>query len=120
MYYKETLPIKICNINNLSECLLCEISFNNQKCFIKSLYRAPSQSSDEFNIFLKELEVIIDNICTPGNSDLVIIIGDFNAKLSIWNLDDSDSTEGTEISAMTSSYGFTQIISEATPILPTS
>ena len=120
LYYKETLPIKICNINNLSECLLCEISFNNQKCFIISLYRSPSQSSNEFNIFLKELEVIIDNICTPGNSDLVIIIGDFNAKLSIWNLDDSDSTEGTEISAMTSSYGFTQIISEATHILPNS
>ena len=69
---------------------------------------------------MKELEIIIDDNCTPGNSDLVIIVGDFNAKLSIWKPDDPDNTEGIEISEMTSSYGLIQIISEATHILPNS
>ena len=99
---------------------MCEISYNNQKCFIVSLYRSPSQSANEFQVFLKELENIIESICTPGNCDLVIIVGDFNAKLSIWKSDDPDTVEGIEISAITSSYGLTQIISEATHILPNS
>ena len=77
IYYKEILPIKFLNVISLPECLLCEISYNNQKCFISSLYRSPSQSANEFQVFLKELESIIESICSPGNSDLVIIIGDF-------------------------------------------
>ena len=103
IYYKEILPIKVSNIINLQECLLCEISFNNQKCLIVSLYRSPSQSANEFQSFLKELEILIMSICTPGDSNLVIIVGDFNAKLSTWNPTDSDSIEGIELSAMTSS-----------------
>ena len=79
-YYRDFLPIRFINVVNLPECLLCEISFPNQKCFIVSLYRSPSQSSNEFQTFLSELETIIESICTPGNSDLVILIGDFNAK----------------------------------------
>ena len=97
-----------------------EISYNNQKFFIISLYRSPSQSANEFQVFLKELESIIESICSPGNSDLAIIIGDFNAKLSIWKPNDPDTVEGVEINSMTSSYGLTQIISEATHILPNS
>ena len=120
IYFKEILPIKVLNVINLPECLLCEISYENQKCFVVSLYRSPSQSTNEFQNFLKELEILIETICTPDNSNLVIIVGDFNAKLSIWNPTDPDSIEGIEISAMTSSYGLTQIISEATHILPNS
>ena len=93
IYYKEILPIKFLNIVNLPECLLCEISYEDQKCFIVSLYRSPSQSANEFQEFLKELEVIIESICTPGNSDHIIIIGDFNAKLSTWKSDDPDTAE---------------------------
>ena len=120
IYYKETLPIKFLNIINLPECLLCEISYNNQKCFLLSLYRSPSQSPNEFQNFLKEFEAVIASIFAPGNSDLIIIVGDFNAKSSLWKPDDTDTVEGIEISAMTSSYGLTQIICEATHILPNS
>ena len=120
VYYKEVMPIKFLNVINLPECLLFEISYNNQKCFIISLYRSPSQSANEFQVFLKELENIIESICSPGNSDLVIINGDSNAKLSIWKPDNPDTVEGIKINSMTSSYGLTQIIPVATHILPNS
>ena len=51
---------------------------------------------------------------------LILILGDFNARLSSWNLDDVDSFEGKKIGELTSSYGLTQIISEPTHILPSS
>ena len=117
IYYKETLPIKFLNISNLSECLICEVLYENKKCFIVSLYRSPSQSSNEFNVFMKEFENIIENLSTPGSSNLKLIIGDFNAKLSTWNSDDRDTPEGVQIEALTSSYRLTQILSEPTHIL---
>ena len=57
---------------------------------------------------------------TPGSSNLIFIIGDFNAKLSNWNFDDRDTPEGVEIEALPSSYGLSQILSELTHILPNS
>ena len=47
-------------------------------------------------------------------------MGDFNARLSSWNIDDVDSFEGKKIDELTSSYGLSQIISEPTHILPNS
>ena len=44
IYFKESLPITFFDVINLPECLLCEISYNNQKCCIISLYRSSSQS----------------------------------------------------------------------------
>ena len=59
---------------------------------------------------------------TIFNSDplLVLILGDFNAKLSSWRTDDSDTFEGISINDVTTSYGLTQMISEPTHILPNS
>mgnify|MGYP001793479390 CR=1 FL=1 len=99
---------------------MCEISYENKKCFIISLYRSPSQNADEFQNFLKELESILESISTVGNPNLIFVIGDFNAKLSAWKTDDPDTPEGLDISALTSSYGLTQIITEPTHILPNS
>ena len=120
IFYKDTLPIRFLNITNLTECLICEILYDHKKCFVVSLYRSPSQSPVEFDDFIAKFEGIIDYITTPGSPNLVFIIGDFNAKLSTWKHDDPDTEEGIEISAITSSYGLTQIITEATHILPNS
>ena len=69
---------------------------------------------------MSEFEIILNRIITPINPSFVIIVGDFNAKLSIWKKDDPDTREGVEIGALTSSFGLTQMISEATHILPNS
>ena len=120
IFYKETLPITFLNITNLTECLICEILFNQKKCFIVSLYRSPSQTDAEFDEFIEKFEKIIDYITTSDSPNLIFIIGDFNAKLSTWKHDDPDTEEGIEISTITSSYGLTQVISEPTHILPNS
>ena len=51
IYYRETLPVKIVQLNYLPECLVCEINYN-KKIFIVTLYRSPSQSTNEFDEFL--------------------------------------------------------------------
>ena len=62
IYYRETLPLKIIQINYLPECLVCEINYDNKKIFIVTLYRSPSQTTDEFDEFLRGFEGVIDNI----------------------------------------------------------
>jgi len=89
----------------------------NQRCIIVTLYRSPSQSSNEFDYFLLEFETLIDNIYNYDNNASIMILGDFNAKHSSWKPDDSDSDEGIRIDAITSSYGLSQLISDPTHIL---
>ena len=120
IYYKKSLAFNLLTLGNLTECLVCEITFNNKKCFVISIYRSPSQNVEEFAIFIHELEHIINTISIPGNPNPIIIIGDFNAKLSTWNPSDPDSQEGIELASMTSLYGLTQMITDPTHILPNS
>ena len=83
------------------------------------LYRSPSQSTDEFDDFLRGFEGIIDNInqCNPY---FTLITGDFNARCNRWWENDSNNTEGVSIDNLTSSYGLKQLIGEPTHILSTS
>ena len=53
IYYKESLPIKMLNINYLQECICSDLKIGSKLCAIVSLYRSPSQSADEFDNFLK-------------------------------------------------------------------
>ena len=95
IYYRETLPVKIVQLNYLPECLVCEINYN-KKIFIVTLYRSPSQSTDEFDEFLRGFEDVIDyiNQCNPY---FTLITGDFNARCNRWWENDSNNTEGVSI-----------------------
>ena len=117
IYHKKGLPIKVLNIQYLQECLVCEITFNAKKVFIVSLYRSPSQSSDEFSKFIVNLEKTINLIQSSG---ITLLLGDFNAKLKRWYSEHSDTNEGLEIESVVNLFGFTQLISEPTHILPSS
>ena len=58
IYFKESLSIRFLDVpSNLDECLLCELSYKNKKCFIATLYRSPSQSRERFEKFLSNFEV---------------------------------------------------------------
>ena len=83
IYYRETLPLKIIQINYLPECLVGEINHDNEKIFIVILYRSPSQTTDEFDEFLRGFQGVIDNInqCNPY---FTVITGDFNARCNRW------------------------------------
>ena len=81
IYYRETFPVNVVQINYLPECLVCEVNYKNKKIFIVTLYRYPSENIDEFDEFLRSFESAIDHInqCNPY---FVLITGDFNARSS--------------------------------------
>ena len=101
------------------ECLVCEVSYNNKKIFIVTLYWSPSQTDGEFDKFLCSFESIIDNI-NQSNSYFVLITGDFNAYSSSWWGNNTNNFEGISIENLTSSFGLKQLISEPTHLHPTS
>ena len=45
----------------------------------------------------------------------MVVLGNFNAKLSFGYINDITDIEGSKIDILTSSFGFHQIINEATP-----
>ena len=96
IYYWETLPVKIIQLNYLPESLVCEFNYNNKKIFIVTLYWSPSQSTDELDEFLRGFEDVIDyiNQCNPY---FTLITGDFNARCNRWWENDSNNTEGVSI-----------------------
>ena len=77
IYYKESLAVKLIDVNFLNESILYEVTFDKLKGYITVLYRSPSQNSSEFDNFLSEFENMINliNSCKP---DFTIIVGDFN------------------------------------------
>ena len=81
IYFKESLQLRLYNISYLNECICNEIMIpNNLRNFI-SLYRSPSQSSDEFENFVYNLDFMLEAL-THKNHFLTVIIWDFNAKFN--------------------------------------
>ena len=52
-------------------------------CNFIALYRSPSQSQNEFEIFTKNLEPNLDTI-SANNPFLIVFLGDVNAKSNLW------------------------------------
>ena len=95
-YYKESLSIKMLNINYLQKCICFYLKIGSKLCTIISLYRSPSQSADEFDNFLNKLNLTMESI-TQKNPFLTVVIGDFNARSSKWLTDDKTTQEGLKI-----------------------
>ena len=78
IYYKESLPIQMLNINYLQECICFNLKIGSKLCTIVPLYRSPSQSADECFNFLNKLNMNMESI-TQKNPFLTVVFGDFNA-----------------------------------------
>ena len=78
-YIRESLPARCISNTYLQECYILEISINNKKSYVVSLYRPPSQTPDEFDSFFNNLEKLIIDIYSC-KADFILMIGDFNAK----------------------------------------
>ena len=89
----------------------------DQRGYIAVVYRSPSQSCNEFEDFLLNLEKLINQVKQLKPS-FTIILGDFNARSSDWWQADITSPEGTHINSLISMYGFDQLMSDPTHILP--
>ena len=56
VYFKESLPVKCFSNSYLKECLILEVSINNERGYAVSLYRSLSQTSYEFDSFITNLK----------------------------------------------------------------
>ena len=115
IYYKESLPIKILNINYLQERSCFDQKIGSKLCTIVPLYRSPSQSAEEFENFLNKLNLTIESI-TPENPFLSVVVGDFNARSSKWWTDDKTTQEGIKIEKLLFQFSLSQVIDEPTYI----
>ena len=119
LYNKSFLPIKLIDVNYLNECISFELRIGGKVYKFLTLYRSPSQNRDEFETFLDNLELNFDHMADK-NPYLMVALGDFNAKSNSWYRNDSTDTEGLKIDILTSTFGFHQIINEATHIFTNS
>ena len=62
MYYKENLSLRIISTSYFDQCLLCEVTCQNEKGYIAVIYHSPSQSCSEFEDSLLNLEKLINQI----------------------------------------------------------
>ena len=118
-YYKNNLPQRVINIGYLNEYLTLELKVGDKICNFVVLYRSPSQSQEEFEIFSDNFEMILD-IQAQKNPFLMTTIGDFNAKSKNWYSQDKSSFEGRTIESIISQFGLYQLINEPTHLLENS
>ena len=107
-YVGESLPVHNFSNSYLSEYLTLEVTISNKKGYVITLYRSPSQTSDEFQSFISNFEKHFINT-TSCDPHFVILLGDFNAKsksCSVYNI----TTEGTVLENLTSLYEMKQMI----------
>ena len=88
-------------------------------CKVISLYRYPSQTQDESEKFIENLELNLESLC-QNNPVLIVLIGDLNAKWKNWHCYDKSSHEGNAIEYVTAQIGLQQVIKELTHISNTS
>ena len=88
---------------------------SNKLCNFISLYRSPSQSSDEFENFVYDFDLTLEAL-TQKNLFLTVIIGDFNAKFNKWCSTDKTTPERAKLDNLTSQYGLTRLLKEPTQI----
>ena len=118
IYYKNYLPLRIISVNYLSECINFEIMIGNKICNFITLYRSPSQNQDDFQAFIDNLEMNLETLAQ--RNPFLVVLGDFNGKSKHWCSQDSTNFEGITIENVTSQFGLSQIITEATHFLESS
>ena len=62
VYVKETLPVRCLPNSYFKECLILEVSINNKRGYVVLLYQSSSQTSDEFDSLITNLEKIVVDI----------------------------------------------------------
>ena len=69
------------------------------------------KTSNGFSSLTINLEKLVTNISSI-NPHFILMIGDFNAKLSNWSSNDTTTVEGAQLDYLTSLYCMKQVITE--------
>ena len=119
LYYRENLTLQLVDTPYIEQCILCEIHIQNTTGYVAVLFRSPSQSSNESEEFLVNFNKLLNQV-NMLKSSFTVILGDFNARSQSWWSDHIISFEGSRIDSLATSYGFHQLISDPTHLLPNS
>ena len=90
--YKNFLPLKVIGVRLLEECIAFDIIIRNRLCSFVALYRSPSQSQDDLATFSDKFVLTLD-LVSKKNPLLLVVLGDFNAKLSQRHDKDSSTSK---------------------------
>ena len=71
--YRNYLPLKVLNIQYLHECINFEIRIGGKLCRFVFLYRSPTQSQGDFELFQNKFELNIDTT-TAHNTFLTVVL----------------------------------------------
>ena len=105
VYHKSSLPFRIFTVKYLQESISFELRIGGKCSKFSFLYRFQSQKQDEFETFLKNIELTLDKI-HENNPFMTVVLGDFNAKSKTWCKADITSLEGSMTDTIASSYGW--------------
>ena len=109
IYYKESLSVKILNINYLQECICFDLEIGSKRCTIVSIYRSPSQSADEFESFLNKLNLTMESV-TQNNPFVTVAIGDFNTNWSKLWTDDKTTQKVLKAENFLAQFSLSEVI----------
>ena len=74
IYYKEPLHVQVKSLSYSKEGLLLEMSYNNKKMIVCVIYRCPSQNGYEFDTFLSNFLMLLNDINNGKPSLLVVTL----------------------------------------------
>ena len=92
IYYKNFLALKVTGVRLLEECIAFDLIISKELCSFVALYRSPSRSQDSFATFSVNFKMTLD-LVSKKNAYLIVVLGDFSAKLSQWHDKDSSTSE---------------------------
>ena len=119
IYYKNFFSLKVTGVCLLEECIAFDLIINNKLCSFTALYRSPSQSQDHFTTFVDNFEMTLD-LVSKESPFLLVVLGDFNAKLIRWLDKNSSTSEVISFESIMLQFELYQIINEPTHILENS
>ena len=73
VYFKESLPVSCLPNPYSKECLIFQVSINNKRGYVFSMYRSPSQTSDDFNSFTTNLDKLVIKISSTNPHFILMI-----------------------------------------------
>ena len=74
LYYKCPFPLKVIDVSYLQECINFDAKIGDEICNFLSFYRSPSQTKDEFDNFVKSLELNLVQIVIKSLFLIVVIL----------------------------------------------
>ena len=116
IYFKNSIPWKVLDIQLLQECINFEIKIADKICSFISLHRSPCQSKDGFESSADNLELNLDSI-VHRNPYLIVVLGDFNAQTKGLCPLGKTTYEGTRTDGIRSQFWLEQLIHEPTQII---